>query len=85
MVDLVALDSHLPNANPSPAVERPAALRSALWTYGELADFTKIPKGSLRTMVSRREIPHLRVGPRTVRFDPAVIVSWLDRRARGDQ
>ena len=56
---------------------------ATLWTYADLAERTKIPAGSLRMMVSRGLIPHLRVGPRTVRFDPNAIRAWLDSRARG--
>ena len=56
----------------------------ALYTYADLAALTKIPSGTLRQLVSRGRLPHLRVGPRTVRFDPTVIRAWLASRAVGD-
>lgn len=48
-----------------------------LWTYADLATYAKIPAASLRMMVSRGRVPHIRMGPRTVRFDQDVIRAWL--------
>lgn len=56
----------------------------ALYTYADLAALTKIPLGTLRQLVTRKRLPHVRVGPRTVRFDPAVIHAWLASRAVED-
>lgn len=40
----------------------------------------QIPRASLRGMVHRNEIPHIRIGPRTVLFDKAEVLAWLEAR-----
>lgn len=37
--------------------------------YAEAAAYLGIPVGTLRNMVAREEIEHIRLGPRTVVFD----------------
>ena len=54
-----------------------------LLTYRELSDLLNIPVGSLYCKVFRGEIPHLRLGKRTVRFDEAAIAAWLAARSGG--
>jgi excisionase family DNA binding protein len=51
-----------------------------LLSYSEVAEWLRIKPGTLYSMVSRREIPHLRVSPRVVRFDEAALVRWLERK-----
>ncbi len=36
---------------------------------------------ALRLLVFRKRIPHVRIGPRTVRFEAAAIEAWLARCA----
>lgn len=55
-----------------------------LWTYADLSRYTKIPTASLRMLVMRDLIPHMRVGPRTVRFMPAAVRAWLIARTEGN-
>lgn len=50
----------------------------ALITYRQLAALTGIPLSTLYTLVERRQIPHVRLGPRTVRFEPAAIEAWIE-------
>lgn len=50
-------------------------------SYAEAADLTGLPLGTLYSMVSRRQIPHLRLAPRTVRFDRRQLEAWLDASA----
>jgi len=47
--------------------------------YDELSAWLAIPKPTLYSKVSRREIPHHRVGRRTVRFRRTEIEAWLER------
>lgn len=54
-----------------------------LLTYSDLETYTKLKRGTLHWLVSTRQIPHLRLGPRTVRFDRAEIDRWLAERATG--
>ena len=56
---------------------------TALLTYADLASLTQIPRATLRMMVLRGQVPHLRLGPRTVRFDPRAVTAWLESRAAG--
>ncbi len=49
-------------------------------TYAEASDYLGLPVGTLYAWVSEKRIPHIRLGARTVRFDPAELVRWLDER-----
>ena len=48
--------------------------------YIGAAAFIGVPIGTVRAWVARRQIPHLRLGPRLVRFDLADLRRWLDER-----
>ena len=48
--------------------------------YRTLAKRWSIPVGTIYSMVSRGQIPHIRLGPRTVRFDPTELEQWLRAR-----
>ena len=41
---------------------------------------TGIARGTLASMVSRRQIPHVRLGPRLVRFEVAALAAWIAER-----
>ena len=51
-----------------------------LLTYPEAADFLRMKLPTLYSKVSRREIPHVRLSGRDVRFDVAELTAWLDAR-----
>ena len=36
--------------------------------------------GTLYSLIHRKQVPHIRLGPRTVRFDVAEIEQWLAER-----
>lgn len=42
-----------------------------------------IPVGTLRSMVCRRQIPHIRISPRIVVFDVAALEAWIAARHVG--
>lgn len=67
----------------SPVMSDIAEAAEPLWTYRDLSDYARIPLASLRMMVCRGRLPHLRVGPRTVRFQPSAVRAWLAARAAG--
>jgi excisionase family DNA binding protein len=48
--------------------------------YEEAAALTGVSESTLRWWVHMGRIPHLRLGPRTVRFEPAVLLEWMARR-----
>lgn len=48
-----------------------------LWTYTEAIERLGMPRGTLSRLVMEQRIPHLRLGPRTVRFDPGDLDEWL--------
>jgi excisionase family DNA binding protein len=50
-------------------------------TYGALAERVGVKVSTLYSMVSRREIPHVRLANRIVRFRVADIEAWLRERA----
>lgn len=58
-------------------------MSDALLTYKDLSVRTRLPQSTLRALVSRGKVPHLRIGPRTVRFDPVAIRGWLASLAEG--
>lgn len=45
--------------------------------YKQAATHTGIPEGTLRAMVCRKTIPHIRVGPRLVLLDLDELDTWL--------
>jgi len=49
--------------------------------YREASRLLALPVGTLRSMVCRRQIPHIRVSPRIVLFDVAALDAWLKRHA----
>ncbi len=48
--------------------------------YKAAAQHTGIPEGTLRSMVSTKTIPHIRVSPRMVLFDAEQLDQWLAER-----
>ena len=48
--------------------------------YEEAGRFLGLKTGTLHAYVSRRQIPHLRIGPRLVRFDRHELEAWLDSK-----
>lgn len=49
--------------------------------YSSAARILDLKLGTLQSMVARRQIPHLRLGPRLVRFDPEQLHAWLRQRS----
>ncbi|MCB9026760.1 MAG: helix-turn-helix domain-containing protein [Bdellovibrionaceae bacterium] len=48
--------------------------------YNTAAEFLGIKIGTLYSMVSRKEIPHIRLSPRLVSFSKQVLSDWLSQR-----
>lgn len=53
---------------------------SELLTYDQVSQRFQIKKGTLAWMVHTRAIPHIRLGPRQVRFCEAELERWLRER-----
>ena len=51
--------------------------------YREAARLLGIPVGTLRSMVCRRQVPHIRISPRIVVFDVAALEEWIAARRVG--
>lgn len=64
-----------PPAQPAEATPPPAT--SDLLDYAQAARRLGVPVGTLRSLVSRHQIPHVRLSPRIVRFDPDELASWI--------
>lgn len=54
---------------------------SRMLTYRQAATFLGVPVGTLYAWVHTRSIPHVRLGPRLVRFSREKLVAWVDARA----
>lgn len=50
---------------------------SPLLDYRSAAERLGVPLGSLYSLVHHRRIPHVRLGPRFVRFEPAALDAWV--------
>jgi len=51
--------------------------------YRDAARLLGIPVGTLRSMVCRRQVPHIRISPRVVVFDVATLEEWMAARRVG--
>lgn len=51
--------------------------------YRGAARYLSVPVGTLRALVHRKAIPHVRIGPRSVTFDRADLDAWIDARRVG--
>ena len=49
--------------------------------YPQAAEMLGVPVGTVYAWVHHRRIPHVRLGPRLVRFSRAALRYWLDRHA----
>jgi excisionase family DNA binding protein len=49
--------------------------------YDEAAHMLGVPKGTVYGWVHLKAIPHVRLGPRLVRFVRSEIVAWLRERS----
>lgn len=49
-------------------------------TYREAAEYLAIPNGTLRALVSRKAIPHIRISARSVTFELADLEAWIAAR-----
>jgi excisionase family DNA binding protein len=50
-------------------------------SYTEAAALTGLPLGTLYALVAQRRIPHVRLGPRLVRFSRTQLEAWLSEHA----
>jgi excisionase family DNA binding protein len=49
-------------------------------SYAEVASLLGVPVGTVYGWVHNRAIPHVRLGPRLVRFARADVDAWLEQR-----
>lgn len=49
--------------------------------YQAAAEFLGIPAGTLRSMVHRKQVPHIRMGPQLVRFDLDELREWVSKHS----
>ena len=56
---------------------------TARLNYREAARLIGIPVGTLRSMVCRRQVPHIRISPRVVVFDVDALEAWIAVRRVG--
>lgn len=58
----------------------PERQNDGLWKTRDVADFLKVSTQTVRKMVERQELPYVRIGPNTLRYDPAAIRRWFDEK-----
>lgn len=58
---------------------------SSLWTVKEVAEFLNVRPLRIYELVSSRQIPFTKIGPRQLRFDADAIRRWLDARTTQPQ
>lgn len=51
-----------------------------LISYKEAAARLDVPVTTLRVMVNRKRVPHIRLGTRMVKFDPDELTRWVNAR-----
>lgn len=56
-----------------------------LLDYAEAARQLSMPPGTLYSLVHRRRIPHIRLGPRLVRFRQEDLERWLQTQTVEEQ
>jgi excisionase family DNA binding protein len=49
-------------------------------SYKQAAEYLALPCGTLRSLVSHRQIPHVRISPRKVTFDRGELDKWIKAR-----
>lgn len=49
--------------------------------YDQASEYLGVNAKTLRVLVCRKRIPHVRLGPRTVRFDREALEAWLTRHS----
>lgn len=56
-------------------------MEEELFGYRKAAAVLDVRIGTLYAMVSRRQIPHVRLGPRLVRFRASDLATWVRERS----
>jgi excisionase family DNA binding protein len=56
------------------------SMSNEMMDYDEAARYLGLPLGTLYSMVSRKRIPHVRLGPRLERFPRADLDGWVQER-----
>jgi len=56
-------------------------MEKKLLTYDAVAALLGVQKGTLYYWVNQRKIPHVKLGARIVRFDPAQLAAWMAARS----
>ena len=64
---------------PAPSDSQP----EELYTYDEVSSMLKVSKNTLYFWVAQGVIPHVRLGPRTVRFRRSELHAWLQGNGNG--
>jgi excisionase family DNA binding protein len=52
-----------------------------LMTYPEVSQLLGLKPGTLYCLVAQSRIPHVRLGPRLVRFSRTALQAWIAERA----
>lgn len=72
--------SRAPMLDPRLLGEPEPAVAPRLVDYSSAAKYLAIPIGTLRSMVCRKQIPHVRLSSRVVRFEVAALDALIEAR-----
>lgn len=53
-------------------------MTTKLISYADAAAYISVPVSTLRSLVCRQQIPHIRISARMVKFDPAELDAWIN-------
>ena len=68
-------------AKETKAIEGREVMNERLWNVQEVAEFLGLAIESVYHLVSRRQIPCVRLSARCLRFDPNVIAVWVQEKS----
>lgn len=71
-------DARRTTVTPADLETKGATMDSKFLTYRGAADYLSVPVGTLRALVHRKAIPHVRIGPRSVIFERTELDRWID-------
>ena len=61
----------------------PSGVASRRLTYADAAKHLGVKPSTIRSMVHRRQVPHIRLGPQLVVFDTAALDAWIQECSVG--
>jgi len=68
---------------PSPDLNVSARPDAILYTVTQTAEALGVGRDAVYELIARDELPHIRLGERTLRVPRALLAQWVEARSRG--